>query len=1002
MYVLFFLIRKRLLKRPPGVKCLIEYQSCDSNNVLYLAPFHSLLGELSSRECYVHQNKKQQMADFFLNQRYISDGEPELGIGIVKEVGKGKVQIYFPAPDEMRLYAIESAPLRRVVFKKGDNIADTNGQPLLIEKVQQADGLYIYHGNGRQLSEAELGNVSVAHNADDRLVNGDVDTPHLFALRRETHHHNFRRRISPVKGFVGGKIDLIPHQLYIASEVSARYAPRVLLSDQVGLGKTIEACLILHRLLVSERISRVLILVPESLIHQWFVEVWRRFNLWFNIFDEKRCASVEKGAPDGNPFLDDQLIICSVQFLAGSSKRTQQAISAQWDMLVVDEAHHLEWSLSKVSPEYHAVELLSKVAKGLLLLTATPEQLGLESHFARLRLLDPDRYASYDDFINESSNSTEIADIVEKLASGKSLQAKQTKLLHSLFPKERLAFLALGDETARHNLIEDLLDQHGPGRVIFRNTRATMSGFPSRIAHLTSLDKTENHVLWMERLTHEFTTDMVNDPEAKSSQQFWFDDDPRVRWLLKMMKQVYPEKILLICTTREKVLALEAALSKYVHKRVGVFHEDLTLIQRDRNAAWFADAEQAQILLCSEIGSEGRNFQFAHHLILFDLPSHPELLEQRIGRLDRIGQTEDIHIHIPYIPGSPQHMLVRWFHEGLHAFEANLEGGNIISKLFSTRFLTIFRTLPENDSITALEALIAETSAFQKKLKKNLANGYDKLLEMNSFRPEVAEKLVKQIQNEDSDNTLEKYLTKVFMHFDVEMEDLAARTYLLHPASVATEVFPHIAREGIQVTFDRKRALGREDVSFISWDHPLTTGAVDMVLSSTTGSAAYGVMRGSGSPALMLELLFVLETAGKQNTCVDRFLPNTPLRIVVDHTGTEVTDAWPVEKLNKSLIPGDPAPLLNNDAFVENLLPNMIAAATIIAEAKAKKEIAQGFQRMKATLDHETGRLKVLQKMNRHIRADEIQAAMEEQAALSAIIKKARLRLDALLIIKKA
>ena len=939
--------------------------------------------------------------DFFSNQRYSSDGEPELGVGILTEVSKGKVQIYFPASDEMRLYAIESAPLRRVVFKIGDIIEDANGQSMLIEQVKLIDKLYMYYGKGMQISEAELGNVSLAHTADDRLFKGDVDSPEMFALRRETLYHNYRRRISPVNGFVGGKIDLIPHQLYIASEVSSRYAPRVLLSDQVGLGKTIEACLILHRLLVSERISRVLILVPESLIHQWFVELLRRFNLWFNIFDENRCAALEKGAPDGNPFLDDQLIICSVEFLTGSDKRIQQAISAKWDMLIVDEAHHLEWSVDAVSQEYNTVELLSKVAKGLLLLTATPEQLGVESHFARLRLLDPNRYTHYDDFIKEPSDHKGIAKIVEKLSIGKNLQSKEIKLLETLFSKERIGLLAEGDETVRYNLIEDLLDQHGPGRVIFRNTRSAMSGFPRRIAHLTALDKIKNHDLWIERLTQEFTTDMVNDPEAKSEQQFWFDEDPRVRWLLKKMKEIYPEKILLICAATEKVLALEAALKNYAHMKVGVFHEDLTLIQRDRNAAWFADADSAQILLCSEIGSEGRNFQFAHHLILFDLPFHPELLEQRIGRLDRIGQTEDIHIHIPYLVGSPQQILVRWFHEGLNAFNATLEGGNIIFRLFRDRLHNITRNHSFKAAGIELETLIAETSVFQKELRGSLAEGRDKLLEMNSFRPKVAEKLVEQIQIEDNDKTLEIYLTKVFLHFDVEMEDLAARTYLLHPASINSVAFPSIPQEGIQVTFERKKALSREDVSFLSWDHPMATGAIDMVLSSATGSASFGVIQRTGSPALLLELLFVLEKAGKQSIYVDRFLPDIPLRIVVDHTGKEVTDMYSVEMFNKMIIPAKIDTLLENEALVDTMLPNMILSATKIAEDMSAKEKTKGLQRMKRTLDHEIDRLKVLQKMNKHIRPDEIQIATEERTALSEIIKNARLRLDALQLIRK-
>ncbi|RYM35890.1 RNA polymerase-associated protein RapA [Brumimicrobium glaciale] len=941
------------------------------------------------------------MEDFFPNQRYTSSGEPELGMGIVLEVSKDKVQIHFPVADEMRLYAKESAPLNRIIFKVGDTIIDHQGQSMLIEKVQLEGNIYVYFGKDTNMLEAEIGAGTATTNVDDRLFMGDIDTPEMFALRRETLYNDYQRKISPVHGFVGGKIDLIPHQLYIAHEVSSRFAPRVLLSDQVGLGKTIEACLILQRLLVTGRISRVLILVPESLIHQWFVEVLRKFNLWFNIFDEERCESLEESAPEGNPFLDNQLIICSTEFLAGSRKRASQAIKAGWDMLVVDEAHHLEWSVDEVSPEYSIVDLLSQATEGLLLLTATPEQLGVESHFARLRLLDPNRYTNFEDFKNEPEGNKDIADLVEKLSSGADIKPKDKKLSESTFSKERIAALDFKNETSRHNLIEDLLDQHGPGRVLFRNTRQAMSGFPKRIAHVVPLQIEKDHNLWIERLTNEFSYDMNRDAEENGEQEFWFNKDPRVKWVLTKMEEIYPEKILLICSTKEKVLALEAAISKAINLNVGVFHEDLSLVQRDKNAAWFADHDSAQILLCSEIGSEGRNFQFAHHLILFDVPFHPELLEQRIGRLDRIGQKNDINIHIPYIVGSPQSSIVRWFHEGLNAFNTNLEGGDNISRLFSDRLLNITKNPSIEEVNSELEKLIKETADFQKELKKNLAEGRDKLLEMNSFRPKVAEKLIKQIKAEDKDKALENYLTKVFHHFDVEMEDLAARTYLLHPGAFNADVFPTIPQEGIQVTFDRKRAISRDDISFLSWDHPMATGAIDMVMSSTFGSASFGILKSSGSSGLLLELIFVLETAGKESIDIDRFLPHTPIRIVVDHTGKEVTDLYSIELLNKNLIPSRIDALLENDAFVDILIPNMISSATEIAKDLGDKEIEKGLKRMKLKLNHEIDRLTSLQEKNQHIRPDEIETAMEERNTLSAIINKARVRLDALQLIRK-
>lgn len=940
------------------------------------------------------------MGDFFPNQRYTSTGEPELGLGIVTEVSKGRVQIYFPLADETRLYASENAPLNRVVFKVGNNIVDNKGQSIVIEKIQFEDQLYNYYGNGKKLLESEIADGSVTHSVDDRLFMGDVDSPELFALRRDTLYHNYNRRISPVHGFVGAKIDLIPHQLYIAHEVSSRFAPRVLLSDQVGLGKTIEACLILHRMLITGRASRALILVPDSLVHQWFVELLRKFGLWFNIFDEERCISLEESAPDGNPFLDDQLVICSIDFLANSQKRSQQAISANWDLLIVDEAHHLEWSVNDISPEYAIVELLCHAAKGLLLLTATPEQLGVESHFARLRLLDPNRYNNLEDFLNEAKDQKNIAAVVEKLFNKTTLNQKDYQLLETLFPKERISALAKNNDTTTNNLIEDLLDQHGPGRVVFRNTRLAMRGFPKRITHLAPIEVEENREQWLERASQEFEFD--RDPHLKTTkeQDFWFDNDPRVKWVLQKMKAVYPEKIVLICTSKEKVQALEAAIVRAINLNVSVFHEDLTLVQRDRNAAWFAEHDSAQILLCSEIGSEGRNFQFVHHLILFDVPFHPELLEQRIGRLDRIGQKNDIHIHVPYLVESPQEILVRWYHEGLNAFTTNLEGGNLISKVFKERLTEIILLKKSKNISFELDQLIAETVSFHEKLKKNLTEGRDRLLEMNSFRPKIAQQLIQKIKSEDKDATLENYLTKVFHHFNVEMEDLAPRTYLLHPTSHNSEVFPSIPLEGIQVSFDRKRALSREDMSFLSWDHPMVTGAIDMVLGSTLGNASYAIMKGMGTPALVIEFIFVLETAGKQNNSIDRYLPQAPLRIVVDHSGKEVTENYSVEFFNKNLKTGNVNRLLENDALVDSILPNMISSATEIAKKIGINEIAKGVKQMTLKLDHEIDRLVALQKNNGHIRADEIQTAIEERNQLATLIKNARVRLDALQLIR--
>src|SRR5688572_22607296 len=376
--------------------------------------------------------------DFHPGQRWISESEPELGLGSIFRVTNRTVTTVFGAAGQKREYARANAPLRRVRFRAGDTIRNHADTHLLVDSVTERDGLIFYRSGGYELCETELSDAISFNKPEERLLAGQLDPLEVFDLRVAALGHQHRRRKSKVRGFAGGRIDLIPHQLYIAAEVAGRLAPRVLLADEVGLGKTIEACLILHRLILTGRAQRVLILVPESLVHQWFVELLRRFNLWFHLFDEERCEA----AGNRNPFLEAQLILTSLALFTDSERRVQQAMEAGWDMIVVDEAHHLHWSPQGASVEYSIVESLARKTPGLLLLTATPEQLGMAGHFARLRLLDPDRFYDLDAFLKEDEHFREVARQADKLEEGPKLDA--------------------------------LLDRHGTGRVRFRNTRATV------------------------------------------------------------------------------------------------------------------------------------------------------------------------------------------------------------------------------------------------------------------------------------------------------------------------------------------------------------------------------------------------------------------------------------------------------------------------------------------------------------------------------------------------
>ena len=941
------------------------------------------------------------MAELKIGQRWISETEPELGLGILESVSRHQIRLLFPASSEARLYAPANAPIKRVAFREGDTIHSQRGETVLIETVREADGLLTYVGGGIEVAEADLADTISFSKPEDRLIGGQVDYSVTYALRYETIEQQSRMLQSDVAGFAGGRIDLIPHQLYIASEVANRYMPRVLLADEVGLGKTIEACMILHRLHLTGRAERILIILPESLVHQWFIELLRRFNMWFTLFDHERCESIVDADETANPFTDSQLVICSLGTLLENERWAKLAIDAKWDMLVVDEAHHLEWTPEAASPEYALVEALTQRSHGLLLLTATPEQLGANGHFARLRLLDPERYPDLDLFKAEQAEFNTVAAVADKLAGGKKLTQADTKYLRSVFKEYTDAEFAERMED-RQAMLDELVDRHGTGRVIFRNSRDALEGFPERKALPAPLQprKTLSEEALQERLLREFDLETDHNDAPKT---FDFRHGPRIKWLADLLKELGEEKVLLICRTKEKVQAIFDALSEEINVKAAVFHEDLTLLQRDRNAAWFAEPDGARVLLCSEIGSEGRNFQFAHHLVLFDLPLNPELLEQRIGRLDRIGQTETIKVHLPYLEHSSTELLVRWHHDGLDGVEHSLKGGNAYLDHFGASVRKLGPIYHQGDPAVLKEAtaLIKESRTFRQDLETKLSKGQDRLIALNSFRADVAATLVDHIRALDADRSLDAFMNRIFDHFGVTVEDIDDRTFHLSPGHLFTDSFPGLPEEGTTVTCDRSRAIGREDVGFLTWDHPMVRGSIDLMLSSEKGNSSIVVWKDASvdAPPILIEAIYVLESVAPARLHVDRFLPPTPIRVVVDMSGENCSDDYAHQSINKKTRDEEAFRLKQNPELLQALVPQMLKAARGHAREEKSDRLQTAMKAAHARLDGEAARLRELRKVNPSVREEEIRLAEHVIEEVTKHIAKAHLRLDAVRLI---
>ncbi|MBB3141603.1 RNA polymerase-associated protein RapA [Halomonas organivorans] len=971
------------------------------------------------------------MSDFSPGQRWISDGEAELGLGTILNCDPRSVTVLFGASQETRTYSSQHAPLTRVVFGSGDRIQCAEGWQMTVDDSKEAGGLIVYigeddQGEVRELPEARLADTMQFDQARDRLLTGQVDRNDWFDLRFRTLHHHHRTEQSPALGLAGPRIDLIPHQLYIADEVARRQAPRVLLADEVGLGKTIEAGLILHRLLLSGRAERALILVPASLTHQWLVELLRRFSLEVTLLDEQQSQA----QGDGNPFETGQLVLASQDWLFANPHRQAQAEAGDWDLLIVDEAHHLEWRENgdEVGPGYACVERLAGAASGVLLLTATPEQMGQESHFARLRLLDPDRYHSLGAFQEEERHYVEVATAIEALERLPGDAAARDAVAAVSDDPDSAALLgtladAESDEaqraSARDQLRDQLLDRHGTGRVMFRNSRRHVGGFPERRLHVERLEPPSAYRRVLRRLARDedYLDELLietglDHPEVliyldtmyqaladdPLNAEPWWQFDPRVTWLLERLTELGDDKILVIAHDRETAQGLADGLRVLGGVHAPVFHEDLTLVERDRAAAAFADAEDGcQVLVCSEIGSEGRNFQFCRHLVMFDLPLHPDQLEQRIGRLDRIGQRHAIELHVPVFAGSPGEQLLRWYQEGMDAFSAPHGLGGELYEAFGD---ALADALLDAES---LDEVITETrELFDRRLAERDA-GRNRLLELNACRPQRAEATIAAIRELDEDRALRRYIDQALDIFGVDARDLGGDIQHLVPGPQMLDGLPGLVKgeDGFSATFSRQRALARDDVQHLSWEHPLTREMMGRILDGTMGNTALALLKHPSIPGgrLMTELVFRTHCPAPKRLHLNRFLPPTAVRVLLDESGANLTAKVSFTGLSKNLQKVKKAVARDLIKSRHDQLRELLDRAEAEAERELPSIVEAAQTRMREALDAELTRLEALARRNPAVREDELTALREERAALDAAIEGTRLRLDAVRVI---
>jgi ATP-dependent helicase HepA len=453
----------------------------------------------------------------------------------------------------------------------------------------------------------------------ERLAAGEIDETEDFLTRLDILHLLATREAGGLGSFLGGRVRLFPHQLHVAERATARIPVRWLLADEVGLGKTIEAALVMNRLLHTRTIDRCLVVAPEALTVQWLGELWRKYHQVFTLLDPPRLADVARDFGAGfNPFDVHRRAVVALETLVERPELTGQAAAAGIDLLVVDEAQRLRRRPGHPGePGYRAIAPIAALGRHVLLLSATPLEDDAHGFFRLLQLLRPDEFP-------------EPLDVEARLASGVPLPPCTSSTRR----------VDIGGLPPRVPIAIDLPADGGHtlgGRELQARLVAASGARPDPVAARRAVDRVRRALASGAALKAVLGPD---ETELRQHADAMDRADPRLAWLAAEAARWRRanEKTLVFVAHRETLEMLREALSARAQLATGVFHEALSTARRDTEVARFRADDGPSLLVSTEAGGEGRNFEFCHRLVLYDLPWKPAAVEQRIGRLDRIGR----------------------------------------------------------------------------------------------------------------------------------------------------------------------------------------------------------------------------------------------------------------------------------------------------------------------------------------------------------------------------
>lgn len=743
--------------------------------------------------------------------------------------------------------------LRKVgVSEEGDLVDFLGGRATVVatQSREQGPDLLYLRTEGGELKKvpADAQGLTPGKAISDRLATGEFDEPVRFSLKERAARLSLAYRSNRFLSLSGNRIRIEPYQVDAAHRVLTAYEPRFLIGDEVGLGKTIEAGIIIEELIARGRANRVLIITPAGLRDQWQDEMQEKFGREYIAYDRGYVDSLRTAQPGKNIWTHDDHIIVSIDFAKRDDMLSDlQNLKRPWDLVVIDEAHHLTARESsdgvKRVGRYRVGEAVSQNTAALLFLTGTPHKGKQDQFFHLLRLLDPYRFRGPSDI-----SPDKLSDLmIRRVKSDKSLINAEGK---PMFPSRKISTLPVSLTPEERQLYDDLTEYISAIYTANVETDRQVAGFTmviyqkrlvSSIKSIArSLQKRRDNLKTKTLVSKDIATRLYNVDSSAKTEGDVLDQliaaansisvDSKGRRLQEFVRQVLRED------QNEKILLFTEYTDTLEYLRDDVLADVNTveihggMNQSERRSAIKRFQQDASVMLATDAAREGLNLQFAHIMVNYDLPWNPIRIDQRMGRLHRYGQDETVQIYNLFVENTRESDILQLLMEKIDQIESDigmrsdvlgtvLEDYDVEGAIMDA----VTGVRDSNDVISDLEAAIEERQKAIKTIERDFliqdkfdaddAAVIERLIDLSKERP---------IGEDDIEKLVREFCIEFggAMTTDIESDNSGYQLYHISVPDILT-LEANIQEEYSRVTFSRSVALDTPEAELVSLNHPL-------------------------------------------------------------------------------------------------------------------------------------------------------------------------------------